>query len=352
MGDIIVKKILKMNFKEATNQLLATVKLEELCDRLGIETKRSGSSVKAICQFHKDTKPSMELYDDNPEKSAFHCFSCGAHGDIFALVKEVKGMDFREAHTWLCGEYNITLDRVNGELRTSSSANPLGNLTENVYQYALDFYKRHQSETELDAFLKERGYTLEFGKNTGLCLVGVRSLVNHLNSLDYPDDFHKLYVLDKYESAGLIKKSLITDNANTTINLRLENLYYDHFRKGRLLFPIRDDNGVIKGFAGRLTTEDSGPKYLFSKGMNKSKLLYRSESAFSNINKSRAKKVSLYLCEGLFDALRLESCGLNSVAVLGASLTDEQCEKLKEVAHKLSKRNRFLELNLFFDNDS
>ncbi|EJC6864089.1 toprim domain-containing protein [Vibrio parahaemolyticus] len=352
MSGIIVSKILKMNFKEATNQLLATVKLEDLCDRLGIETKRSGSSVKALCQFHKDTKPSMELYDDNPEKSAFHCFSCGAHGDIFALVKEVKGMDFREAHTWLCDEYNITLDRVNSELRTSSSANPFGNLTENVYQYALDFYKRHQSEAELDAFLKERGYTLEFGKSAGLCLVGIRSLVNHLNSLEYPDDVHKLYVLDKYESAGLIKKSLITDGENTTINLRLENLYYDHFRKGRLLFPIRDDYGEIKGFAGRLTTEGSGPKYLFSKGMNKSMLLYRSESAFSNINKSRAKTVSLYLCEGLFDALRLESCGFNSVAVLGASLTDEQCEKLQEVAHKLSKRNRFLELNLFFDNDS
>ncbi|WP_155488150.1 toprim domain-containing protein, partial [Vibrio harveyi] len=80
--------------------------------------------------------------------------------------------------------------------------------------------------------------------------------------------------------------------------------------------------------------------------------LYRSESAFENIRKSRSKTVSLFLCEGLLDALRLESVGLNSVAVLGASLTDEQCNQLQEISNKISKRQRFLELNLFFDNDA
>ncbi|WP_155488238.1 CHC2 zinc finger domain-containing protein, partial [Vibrio harveyi] len=216
-----------MNFKEATNQLLATVKLEDLCDRLGIETKRSGSSVKALCQFHKDTKPSMELYDDNPEKPAFHCFSCGAHGDIFALVKEVKGMDFREAHTWLCSEYRIEVDNTKRKHKTTSASNSLSNVIENVYQYALDFYKRYQNEVELSDFLRKRGYEKEFGINAGLCLVGSRSLIHHLNSLDYPNDTHKSYVLDKYESAGLIKKSPITDLDNITLNLRLDNLYYD-----------------------------------------------------------------------------------------------------------------------------
>ncbi|EHK9085402.1 toprim domain-containing protein [Vibrio parahaemolyticus] len=352
MSDIIVSKILKMNFKEATNQLLATVKLEDLCDRLGIETKRSGSSVKALCQFHKDTKPSMELYDDNPEKPAFHCFSCGAHGDIFALVKEVKGMDFREAHTWLCSEYRIEVDKTKRKLKTKAASNSLSNVIENVYQYALDFYKKHQNEVELSDFLRKRGYEKEFGINAGLCLVGSRSLIHHLNSLDYPNDTHKSYVLDKYESAGLIKKSRITDLDNMTLNLRLDNLYYDHFKKGRLLFPIRNSEGEIQGFAGRLTDESTAPKYLFSKGMNKSSLLYRSESAFENIRKSRSKTVSLFLCEGLFDALRLESVGLNSVAVLGASLTDEQCNQLQEISNKISKRQRFLELNLFFDNDA
>ncbi|WJG24158.1 CHC2 zinc finger domain-containing protein [Vibrio furnissii] len=349
---IIDLKITQMNFKEATNKLLATVKLEDLCDRLGIEIKRAGSSVKALCQFHKDTKPSMELYDDNPEKSAFHCFSCGAHGDIFALVKEVKGMDFREAHTWLCSEYGIEVDQIKRKFATKTPANSLSSLLENVYQYALDFYKKHQNEIELAAFLRERGYEKDFGLNVGLCLVGSRSLVHHLNSLDYPDDTHKAYVFDKYESAGLIKKNSVTDGENVTINLRLDNLYYDHFKKGRLLFPIRNSEGEIQGFAGRSINDSVKPKYLFSKGMNKSSLLYRSESAFENIKRSRSKTVSIYLCEGLFDALRLESVGLNAVAVLGASLTDEQCTKLLEISSNMSKKQRFLELNLFFDNDS
>lgn len=339
-----------MNFKEATNTLLTTVKLEDLCERLGIETKRAGSSVKAICQFHKDTKPSMELYDDNPEKSAFHCFSCGAHGDIFALVKEVKDVDFRESHKWLCDEFNIKVDKPRA-ITNEQSSNPLDGVIANVYQYALDFYRRYQNEIRLKAFLTERGYNYEFGANVGLCLAGGRSLVSHLDSLEYPEYTHKLYVFDKYESAGLIKKNLVRDNVNETKNLRLENLYYDHFRNERLLFPIKNRGGEIQGFAGRLTSQSAGPKYLFSKGMNKSNLLYRSENAFVNVEKSRKKIVSLFICEGLFDALRLESLGFNSVAVLGASLTDGQCEQLIDISRAISKKNRVLEINLFFDND-
>lgn len=197
---------MQMNFKEATNKLLANVKLEDLCDRLGIETRHSGLSVKAICQFHKDTKPSMELYDNNPEKSAFHCFSCGAHGDIFALVKEVNSMDYREAHAWLCNEYDIQVDRIKSDITNKKTIN---HIIDNVYQYALDFYKKHQNEAELAAFLKERGYKKDFGIKAGLCLVASHSLVRHLEALDYPDDIHKSYVFDKYESAGLIKKKIL-----------------------------------------------------------------------------------------------------------------------------------------------
>jgi DNA primase catalytic core len=340
----------RMNFKEATNTLLATVKLEELCERLGVETQRTGTSVKALCQFHKDTKPSMELYDNNLEKPAFHCFSCGAHGDIFALVKEVKGMDFRESHNWLCDEYNFKIDRPR-VTKSSKTHEPFDDVTVNVYQYALDFYSKYQNEIEFKAFLTERGYSHEFGCKVGLCLADGSSLVRHLDNLHYPEHTHKLYVFDKYESAGLIRKEKERYNFNKTQSLKLENLYYDHFRNKRLLFPIKSQTGEVQGIAGRLTNINKGPKYLFSKGMDKSKLLYRSESAFYNVERSTEEKIPLFVCEGLFDALRLESLGLNAVAVLGASLSDNQCELLIGVARAITNKNKVLELNLFFDND-
>ncbi|MEZ8287470.1 hypothetical protein BCU17_22090 [Vibrio splendidus] len=350
---IIVSKIFKMNFKEATNKLLATVKLEDLCDRLGIETKHSGSSVKALCQFHKDTKPSMELYDDNSEKSAFHCFSCGAHGDIFALVKEVKGMDFREAHTWLCQEFGVQVDKQS-KAKKSKATHPWENILQNVYSYALTYYRNGQNEFLFDQFLDVRGYRRDFAVNAGLCLVGDSKLVKHLDDMDYPEDIHKLYVFDRFESAGLIKKIPRTERTNETLSLRLENLYVDHFKKGRVLFPLNSASGEIKGFAGRITSPLNGPKYLFTKGLDKSNLLYRSDSAFSKILKTpkSKKRVSIYLCEGLLDALRLESLGFHSVAVLGASLTESQCEQLLELSKKLENKSQELEVNLFFDNDN
>ncbi|MFS1465530.1 CHC2 zinc finger domain-containing protein [Vibrio lentus] len=343
-----------MNFKEAINTLLTTVQLEDLCERLGIETKRSGTSVKALCQFHTDTKPSMELYDKNIEKSAFHCFSCGAHGDIFALVKEVKGIDFHEAYKWLCNEYNLKVENTS---KHKKKPLPIINATENIYEYALDFYKKNQNEFKYKSFLDERGYSVEFGQNTGLCMVGTSSLVKHLDSLDYPEHTHKLYVFDQYESAGLIKKNSLSEEVNKTKHLNLENLYYDHFKQGRLLFPLRNTNGEIKGFAGRLTYSELGPKYLFTKGLDKSSLLYRSENAFYNISKVRTTKsknrqvVPIFVCEGLFDALRLESKGFHAVAVLGSSLTDKQCLMIVELSKVVSKKNKTLEVNLFFDND-
>lgn len=341
-----------MNFKDATNTLLANVSLDNLCEKLGIQTQQIGSSTKAICQFHDDTKPSMELYDNNVGSgSKYYCFSCGAHGNIFSLVKENKGMSFVEAHAWLASEYNVPVTRsvANNKNKTPTS---FDKIVKNVFEYALEFFKSNQNEIQLSNYLSTRLYDLDFVDKADLCIAGQHSLVTHLNSLEYPVDTHKLSVFDLYENAGLIKRFKVIDKVNQTKNLSLDNLYYDHFRDNRLLFPIRTSEGVLKGFSGRFTAPELGPKYLFTKNLNKSNLLYRSEVAFKNIRRDKNNTVKLFVCEGLFDALRLEKLGLHAVSILGANLSENQCKSICDLALLLSRSGKLLEVNLFLDNDS
>jgi DNA primase catalytic core len=340
-----------MNFKEATNTLLANISLDNLCERLGIQTQQTGSSTKAVCQFHDDTKPSMELYDNNPDGvSKYHCFSCGAHGDVFSLVKQNKGMTFIEAHKWLASEYNVTVTRSVAKNKNKVPSS-YDKIVKNVFEYALEFFKSNQNRTQLSNYLSTRAYDLEFANKANLCIAGKSSLVSHLNSLKYPVDSHKLFIFDLYENAGLIKRSKIINKEHQTKNLPLDNLYYDHFRNNRLLFPIRTSEGELKGFSGRYTDPEIGPKYLFTKNLNKSNLLYRSEIAFKNIRRDKNQTVKLFVCEGLFDALRLEKLELHAVSILGANLSENQCKSICDLAILLSRSDKLLEVNLFLDND-
>ncbi|MFT5294903.1 MAG: DNA primase catalytic core [Colwellia sp.] len=341
-----------MNFKDATNTLLSTVSLNSLCEKLGIATQQTGSSTKAVCQFHDDTKPSMELYDNNPDGvSKYYCFSCEAQGNIFSLVKQNKGMTFAEAHTWLTSEYNVTVTRSVASNKDKAPSS-YDKIVKNVFEYALEFFKSNQNEIQLSNYLSTRRYNLDFTTKADLCIVGKSSLVTHLNSLEYPVDTHKLSVFDLYENAGLIKRKKIINKLNHTKNLPLDNLYYDHFRNNRLLFPIRTSDGVLKGFSGRFTDPELGPKYLFTKNLNKSNLLYRSEIAFKNIRRDKSKTVKLFVCEGLFDVLRLETLKLHAVSILGANLSENQCKSICDLALLLSRSGKLLEVNLFLDNDS
>lgn len=341
-----------MNFKDATNTLLSTVSLDSLCGKLGIDTLKTGSSTKAVCQFHDDTKPSMELYDNNPDGvSKYYCFSCEAQGNIFSLVKQNKGMTFAEAHSWLASEYNVTVTR-SVDSNKNKAPSSYDKIVQNVFEYALEFFKRNQNKNQLSNYLSARQYDLDFAEKTDLCIVGQYSLVTHLNSLEYPVDTHKLSIFDLYENAGLIKRSKVINKVNQTKNLPLDNLYFDHFRNNRLLFPIRTSDGVLKGFSGRFTDPELGPKYLFTKNLNKSNLLYRSEIAFKNIRRDKSKTVKLFVCEGLFDVLRLEKLELHAVSILGANLSENQCKSICDLALLLSRSGRLLEVNLFLDNDS
>jgi len=345
-----------MYFKDVITHLTSIVNLVDLCDKLKIDTKRTGERTSAICQFHNDTNPSMVLFDsDQQNGSSYHCFSCNAHGNIYELVKQVKGVEFKGAVQWLAKEYGISLTYPDNKMEVIKD-DLLSQILEDVYQYALKQYKKNQNNNDLETYIKGRGYSKGIIEQADLCLTSQRNLlVYHLAKLKLIEA-EKLIVFDEFEKCGLIKKSLFKVEEKTLylpLEQDLKRSYYDHFGSERLLFPIQNENGIIRGFAGRTINEgNKGPKYLFTKGLKKADLLYRSHHAFKNIKKVKASDalIPLYLCEGLFDALRLESLGLNAVAILGADLSTNQTNLICGLARQL--KNKALNVYLFFDNDN
>ena len=75
-----------------TGNLLTKVPLEDVARRLGIETERRGAQTRALCPFHQDTQPSLNLFPaDGNSQAHYHCFACGAHGNASDLVKQIEG---------------------------------------------------------------------------------------------------------------------------------------------------------------------------------------------------------------------------------------------------------------------
>ena len=83
--------------------------------------RRAGSKYKALCPFHDDHNPSLEL---NPERQSFKCWSCGAGGDVFDFVKNYEHVDFPEALRMLADRAGIVLDRPSDRVRLRPVAGP------------------------------------------------------------------------------------------------------------------------------------------------------------------------------------------------------------------------------------
>ena len=96
----------------------------------------------------------------------------------------------------------------------------------------------------------------------------------------------------------------------------------DYFFKPRIIFTLREDRGHLIGFAGRAVIPGDEPKYLYSPGFPQSETLYRLDRVRSAIRAQSADKpqrIDVFAVEGMLDALRLESLGLNAVAILGTN---------------------------------
>jgi DNA primase len=271
------------------------------------QVKRRGKAFLALCPFHPDKNPSLNI---SQQKQVYHCFACGASGNVFTFVMEYDKITFVEAATKLAFRAGIEL---NIRSTTPDVSNEISRLFEINKSAARYYYDKLQNVSGYEKdFLLEYLKKREIKKDTqrkfgiGYAEKGWDSLFNYFKE-------ENTFSEEDIEKAGLIIKNE-------------KGKYYDRFR-GRLIFPIFSENDKVVGFGGRkLYDDDLGGKYINSSETriyNKSRILYGLNFARESI---RANDYVL-LVEGYMDLISLYQAGIqNAVASSGTALTVEQVQ--------------------------
>lgn len=255
--------------------------------------KKRGKNYVALCPFHPDKNPSLNI---SREKGLFHCFGCGVGGTIYHFVMKMENVNFERAVEIVANWANIEVP----SFEYSKKDNWVYSFHENL----ANFFKENLLKNEkLLNYLFERGLDI--------------SSIEKFNLGYAPIDLN-----------DFLKRENISDN-----KLKETGIYpYKNFSK-RLIFPIRNISGKIVGFSGR-ALENEEPKYINSLEsiFKKGEILY---GLYENKDEILKTKEAI-LVEGYMDVIILSIKGINNaVSSMGTSFTEEQGRLLKRFADRL-----------------
>jgi DNA primase len=270
-----------------------------------VPLKRAGRNHKGLCPFHTEKTPSFMV---NAEKQIFHCFGCGAGGDIFTFIMKKENMEFREALEILAKRAGVELRQERPEDR--SERERLRNIQAGALRYFQANLKKSQRALQ---YLKKRGVTGESVEafSLGYAPRGWHLLIDHLKKKGFSTEL-------------MIKAGVAASGQKGP---------YDIFRE-RIIFPIFDLHGAPVAFGGRVM-DDAMPKYLNSPDtplFRKGDTLYALGEAREEI---RARGYAVVV-EGYLDAIMCHQYGVrNVVAPLGTALTGAHLRKLSPLARNI-----------------
>ena len=291
----------------------------DIVDLMGdyLELHREGRGFKALCPWHDDHRPSLQV---NPQRQSFKCWVCDIGGDVFSFVMQYEGVEFPEALRILADRAGIALAQRGG--LPSRGASQKSSLWE-VMAWAERQYceclrsaaeaepaRRYLAERQVDADSIAR-FHLGFAPNSWS------------------------WIQERARREGIDPEHLAT----VGVTGRRQNSpgYYDRF-KGRLLFAIRDAQNRPVGLGGRVLPELAEPqtaKYVNSPEtplFSKSNVLYGMHQARDAVRQSRTAVV----VEGYTDVIMAHQCGVkNVVAVLGTALGASHVKLLKHLADRI-----------------
>ncbi len=271
--------------------------------------KKAGRSWKGLCPFHNERTPSFTVDRD---KGLYHCFGCGAGGDVIHFVRQIDRLDFPEAVEALAGRFGVTIPRRARGPRDDRREKLLEAVAAAQRFYASEIAKPGSRSSK---YLEERGVSPELGHRLALG--------------EAPDSWDGLSraLSPAWPEALLIEAGLLQPGQDG-------KRAYDRFRD-RLLFVLRDDRGRPVGFGGRALSPGGEPKYLNSPEspiFQKKRTLY----GLSDARDAIRRRERVVLVEGYFDHLALLSAGVDeTVASMGTALTPEQAEKLRRLAPRV-----------------
>ena len=287
-----------------------------------VPLKRAGTNFLGLCPFHKEKTPSFNV---NPSKQIFHCFGCHKGGDVFTFIREFENLNFLESVQRLAERAQIPIDfeMTPGQREEGSLKQKLRTLHEQVAKHWEMILANDANAQIARDYLARRGVSEEAVKRFRMGYAHDRwdNILNWAKSKKHDPNL--------LEKGGLV--------------IAGDKGHYDRFR-GRLIFPICDEQGRVVGFSGRvLSPEQKGGKYINSPEtpiFSKSRIIYGLDKAKRPILDAK----STVVCEGQLDTIACHLAGIeNSVAPQGTALTADHARILKRYAE---------EVILCFDSDT
>ncbi|ACD94737.1 DNA primase [Trichlorobacter lovleyi] len=309
-----------MNRNDTVREVAERLSIAEIIGEY-VSLKRSGSNFLGLCPFHGEKTPSFNV---NPAREIFHCFGCGAGGDIFSFVMKIEGISFPEALRKLAARAGVAIeDRplTDAEKQLKTERDQQRAIMLLTAQHYRETLTRQPEGAVARSYLQEREVDPETAAAYGLGYAPERrdTLIQLLRAKGLP--------LEQAEQLGIIRRG--------------DRGWYDLLHH-RLIFPIRDKQGQPIGFAGRVL-DNSLPKYINSPESplyRKSSVLFGVDLALRDIRQSG----TAIIVEGYFDHLALYRAGIrNALATCGTALTDGHISLLKKHAQRVC---------LLFDGDN
>ena len=279
-----------------------------------IPLKRAGRNFRALCPFHQEKTASFMV---SPDKGIFHCFGCGAGGNVFNFIMKYEGLEFPQVVRILAEKTGVKLPAKSMFAREQEDTHDLFQLNEMAASWFQANLKKDIGRVALE-YLKKRAYQAK-------TIVGFR--------LGYASGDNGLlnFMRAKGVKIGLLEKAGLIIQKGPQ---KEPGPFYDRFKQ-RVIFPIFDSRSRILGFGGRVLDNSNAPKYMNSPETpiyNKGNHLYG-----LNFAKEEIKKQDFCLIvEGYIDLLTVYQNGVtNVVASLGTALTAQQIRLLKRYTHNV-----------------
>ena len=286
------------------DELRARIGLADLIGRQ-VKLTRKGREHSGLCPFHSEKTPSFTVSD---EKGFFHCFGCGAHGDIIGYVMRVESLSFPEAIQRLADEAGVAVPEMSPEER--QTAQQQASLLQVMEEACVYFEQSLQSPVGQAGlkYLKDRGLDDATIANFRLGF-----------SPDNRSGIKTKLLGGTITEGQLIEGGLLIKPDDPS---RRDQSSYDRFR-GRVMFPITDRRGRVIAFGAR-TLGDNQPKYLNSPDtplFHKGQLLYGMANAWP----ASRDENRVVVAEGYMDVIALVRAGIKAaVAPLGTAMTESQ----------------------------
>ncbi len=286
--------------------------LDELRARVGlvdviarrVKLQRKGREHAGLCPFHNEKTPSFTV---NEEKGFFHCFGCGAHGDVIGFVMRSDHLSFPEVVERLAAQAGLAVPQSSPAERAKAER-----------------YKTLATALEAACAFYEKQLRAPAG----------REALDYLHSRGLDDVTIARFRLGWAPQGSALKAHLVKESYNEAMLLEAgllgrneeRNESFDYFR-GRVMFPITDARGRIVAFGGRVL-DDAKPKYINSREgelFHKGRMLY----GLAHARRAAREGGELVVVEGYMDAIALHQAGFNfAVAPLGTALTEAQLDEL------------------------